>query len=441
MESSQVFLNKVMLNIATSKDQGLNLVKGEVLRGVVQEVKADGLVSLLIKGQVIDAVSEVPVKPGQQLQLMVEDFRDGKTYLKALTPELLERIENSNLAVNLKDIGAAAKDTNIVMAKKLLAHNLPVTVNNLNELSKGMNLLGGVNARNLEITAFAMQRGIIINQHNLNSLAQFTAPGSSLTQLVKDILQNLASLERLSADGQSVPAKQGTGEESARLQLNQASTADKSQTQSGVNNPRISAEANLYPGGKGNQEAGLQIKADNSGENAASAGKAATAETGAVLSKSGSEAPQQPGKEVLGAKTPANAEKLSMEVPKPAAGKAGPEQIFQAGEKAGSAGKANTVETGTALSKAGSEVPQQQGKEVLGTKTLVNAEKLSMEVPKPVAGKAGLEQVFQAGEKAGSEQMKQAQATPAPGIPQESVENRNTADGAKALADVSKQLA
>ena len=138
MENSQLYLNKIMLNITTSKDQNLNFVKGEVLRGMVQDIKADGLVSLFIKGQMIDAVSEVLVQPGQQLQLMVEDFRDGRAYLKVLTPQLMERIENSNISLNLTEIGVPAKEENIMMARKLLHYKLPVTSNNLNLMSKAM---------------------------------------------------------------------------------------------------------------------------------------------------------------------------------------------------------------------------------------------------------------------------------------------------------------
>ncbi|MEN6350054.1 MAG: hypothetical protein ABFD08_11740 [Syntrophomonas sp.] len=201
MQNSQVSLTKVTLNISTSKDQDLNLTKGEVLRGVVQAVKSDGTVSLVLKGQVIEAVSEVPVEGGQQLSLIVDDFRDGKAYLKVLTPQRMEQIENINLSANLIDMGVPAKDNNVMMARKLLQYNLPVTTTNLNQLSKAANMLGGSSPRNLEIAAFAMARGVPVNQNSLDSLVQFTSGGSALSQLVEDIAGRLMQL--VQSDGES----------------------------------------------------------------------------------------------------------------------------------------------------------------------------------------------------------------------------------------------
>jgi hypothetical protein len=86
MDSNQVSLTRMMLNIATPSDQGISFSRGEILQGSVQEVRADGLVMMLLKGRLIEAATEVMVKPGQQLFLMVDDFRDGKTYLKVLNP-------------------------------------------------------------------------------------------------------------------------------------------------------------------------------------------------------------------------------------------------------------------------------------------------------------------------------------------------------------------
>ncbi|MDD3880507.1 MAG: hypothetical protein PHP26_11065, partial [Syntrophomonas sp.] len=196
MENSQLYLNKVMLNITTSKDQSLNFTKGEVLRGIVQDVKADGLVSLFIKGQVIDAVSEILVRPGQQLQLMVEDFRDGRAYLKALTPQLMERIENSNISLNLTEIGVPAKEDNIMMARKLLQYKLPVTPNNLNLMSKAMIILGGANGKNAEIVAFSMAQKLPLDPPALKSLAQFLLSANDVSKLAGSMDKGLLQLEQ-----------------------------------------------------------------------------------------------------------------------------------------------------------------------------------------------------------------------------------------------------
>ena len=155
MEPSQISLNKVTLNVSSPKDGGVSLNKGEMVKGTVQEVRPDGLVMIVIKGKLVEAVSEVPVKPGQDLYLLVDDFRNGKTYLKLVSPEMMGKIENANIKANLQQMGITAKEETVLLASKLVQHNLPVTPDSLNELARVVKLIGGSNPKNLEIAAFA----------------------------------------------------------------------------------------------------------------------------------------------------------------------------------------------------------------------------------------------------------------------------------------------
>lgn len=196
MDNNQVSLTRMMLNIATPSDQGISFSRGEILQGSVQEVRADGLVMMLLKGRLIEAATEVMVKPGQQLFLMVDDFRDGKTYLKVLSSERMERLENANLSANLKSMGIPVREETVLLARKLLQHNLPVTPHNLNEMQKGVNILGATNPRNLEIVTLALSRGLPLNQQVLSALLQFIDPGSDLSKLLRNLIQNLTQLSR-----------------------------------------------------------------------------------------------------------------------------------------------------------------------------------------------------------------------------------------------------
>jgi hypothetical protein len=196
MEGNQVSLTRMMLNIATPSDQGISFSRGEILQGTVQEVKADGLVTMLLKGRLIEAATEVMVKSGQQLFLMVDDFRDGKTYLKVLSPERMEKVENASLSANLQNLGIPAREDTVIMARKLLQHNLPVTPHNLSEMAKGINLLGGADQRRLEVVAFALSRNLPVNQPILSALLQFTAPDSDLGKLLQSLARSLSELSR-----------------------------------------------------------------------------------------------------------------------------------------------------------------------------------------------------------------------------------------------------
>lgn len=194
MERSPVPFNKIMLNITAPKGEGVSFNKGEMLKGLVQDVRQDGLVMLLIKGKLVEAASEVMVKQGQQLFLMVDDLRDGKTFLKVVTPQMMGEIENTNLSANLMDIGVQAKEDNIILAKKLLQHNLPVTQDNINNLARGLKILGGNTPQNLELTAFALSRGIDINAATLKALNEFALPGNDISKALQNLMQTVSRI-------------------------------------------------------------------------------------------------------------------------------------------------------------------------------------------------------------------------------------------------------
>lgn len=216
MDLNSVSSNKVVLNIRTPQGGKVPLNKGEVLQTQVQDVGEDGLVTIVVKGKLIEAAAEVPVKPGQQLLLMVDDVRNGKTYLKVVTPEIMGKIENANISAHLLDMGIAAKGDAILLSRKLLQYNLPVNQSNLNELNKNITLLGGMNARNAEIAAFALSRGIT-GKPALESLAQFFAPQADTAKLIP-VLANImdalaAKLEnRTVTENKPLPNTQMPGE-------------------------------------------------------------------------------------------------------------------------------------------------------------------------------------------------------------------------------------
>lgn len=179
MNSAQItFDSKAILNIAAMKGGEVSLSKGEVVSGTVQQVNDNGLIVINIKGKNIEAVSEVPVQEGQKLYLSVDDVRGGKTYLKVMTPEALEKMESANLEANLRNMNIVANDASVQLARKLIQYQLPVTEKNLGELSRMINQLGGRNAQNLEIAAYALSRGINADAASLKALQQFISQKS-----------------------------------------------------------------------------------------------------------------------------------------------------------------------------------------------------------------------------------------------------------------------
>lgn len=203
-------LNKISLNISSISKSSLKFNQGETLKGLVEEIKDDGLISIKIKGQLIDVLSTVEVNKGQELYLMVDSMKDGKTILKIVIPEKLNKMDNSNLSNNLKEMNLSVDDKNIQMAKKLIQHNLPLTAENFKILSKGVNLLTGDISRNLELVGMAMSKGAPITIETLESLFQFVEGESNLASLTNETLSILNQIESHMATVRELPDTVGT---------------------------------------------------------------------------------------------------------------------------------------------------------------------------------------------------------------------------------------
>ncbi|NLB88395.1 MAG: hypothetical protein GX790_04095 [Syntrophomonadaceae bacterium] len=195
INSSPASLNKFTLNISIPSEEGISFNKGEILKGQVQEIKNNGLISIFIKGKLIEAFSEVMVNKGQQLFLMVDDMKDGKVVLRVLTPELLGKIENANLANTLKEIGLPSDQNHLLVVKKLIQHNLPVTHDNIKNILRAVNMLGGLTPKNLEIAALAIAKDVPVNKISLTALAQFADGKHNISNLIKELVGLIKGLE------------------------------------------------------------------------------------------------------------------------------------------------------------------------------------------------------------------------------------------------------
>lgn len=194
---SPISLDNFILNVSRASGAGITFNQGEILKGQVHEIKDNGLVSIFIKGKLIEAATEIMVNRGQQLFLVVDDMKDGKVVLRVLTPELLNKIENTNIAANLREIGVNADNDNLQMSKKLIQHNLPVTADMLKNMAKAVNLLGGNTPRNLEIVGLAMAKNVPLNQPALLALAQFVEGKPDLASIARELMNILGKLDKL----------------------------------------------------------------------------------------------------------------------------------------------------------------------------------------------------------------------------------------------------
>lgn len=191
MQIRGYFSNRVWLDSTLPGSDGPQFARGEIVRGLVESVKGNGLVQLQLKGMSIEARSEVHVQPGQQLYLYVDDFREGRTYLRIVSAELLASIENDNLATGLARIGVKAGNDTLEAARKLVQYNLPVTRENINHLLRNAALLGGPSPANLEVAVFALARGVTATGRLLEAIKSFLGPPRNVAALMEEGLQLL----------------------------------------------------------------------------------------------------------------------------------------------------------------------------------------------------------------------------------------------------------
>ena len=153
------FFKRILLNTGIPGGENLQLNQGDLVRGMVEALKEQGLIQINLRGISIEAQTEVEVQPGQQLYLYVDGVREGRIYLRVVSPEMKQSLEDRAIANNLVRIGLQGSHGAIEAARKLIHYNLPVTRENISLILKGASLLGEINSRYLEIAALVMARG------------------------------------------------------------------------------------------------------------------------------------------------------------------------------------------------------------------------------------------------------------------------------------------
>lgn len=247
MQNSPVFLTRMIFEAPVLSISDLNLYPGELLKAQAQGWSEDGMVSLLIKGRVIQALSETQIQPGQELNLMVDEAREGKVYLKLITPEVREQIETRSLLSRLQDIGIAPRIENLPAVMKLVEYQMPVTRQNFEQLTRLTAVMGEVNEKTLNIAAFALSRGLPASKEVLTALLQYVSR-DNLAGLVEEILEQINP-----AGGSRANPEAGILNKDV-VQLPRLSNSGYVQTAVAVNSEAVQAEKHplLQPSGTSN---------------------------------------------------------------------------------------------------------------------------------------------------------------------------------------------
>ncbi len=198
MENNLLSLNRVFLNITNPADRrGLVINKGDILRGVVQEVDTNGLVRVLIQGRLIEAIAEAQVNNGQNLNLLVEEVRPGRITLKVLTPEAINRLEQANLASQLKELGLIPSEENIRLARTLLENQLPVNRATMGQAVQLLQHLGGSTPETTRLAALVVRHNIPVSPELLERLMSFFNSKPDLANLYQQLSRILVRVQSM----------------------------------------------------------------------------------------------------------------------------------------------------------------------------------------------------------------------------------------------------
>ena len=193
-----VLPDKIVLNVISAGGTDVKFSQGEILKGIVREVRPDGTVSLLINDKLTVAASDIKLIPGQQLYLLSERLKNGQTGLRVITEQEFALLENKNPTVValLRHLGVAVSADTLLIARALLQHNLSATQQNILEISNTLSKIGGVTPRGIDMAIFALENNIPIDQNTLPSIYQFIASSDgNLTRLVQELTQFLSKME------------------------------------------------------------------------------------------------------------------------------------------------------------------------------------------------------------------------------------------------------
>ena len=203
---NQAAADSIILNAGAAGEKGFLFNQGEILKGIVEGIKSDGIISLFINGRLVDAASEVDVKPGQHLYLLVDSFKNSLTYLKVISEQGSSPLDDNNLAANLRSIGLPSNTDAILIANRLLQHNLPVNQQNVAFILNALNIIGGITARNIDLAVFILQHNMPLDKNILPLIDQFVSSDGDLSRLVRELVQILSRIETNMIRSDSTPA-------------------------------------------------------------------------------------------------------------------------------------------------------------------------------------------------------------------------------------------
>ncbi len=172
----------------------ISWLQGDTVTGYVEQVYRNGLVKLIVKGKVMEALSEIPLSPGQKLSLYVSEVRPGYVHLRVLAPESGAQRDNQKLFEVLQKLNIKPDETTLFLAAKLVETGLPVSQENLTRLSSVVKLLGGPTTETLKTGLWVVSRKSELLPEQVLALRTFLTGTNNVGVLLTEAGELLARM-------------------------------------------------------------------------------------------------------------------------------------------------------------------------------------------------------------------------------------------------------
>ncbi|NSW82368.1 MAG: hypothetical protein HPY90_03690 [Syntrophothermus sp.] len=199
--------------------------QGDLVTGLVETVKGNGLVQLMVRGKSLEAQTEIPLFPGQKLSLYVNEVRPGYVHLRVLVPEIVANPEQQKLVSALNELGIRPDDRTIGLAAKLVKNELPVTRENLTRLLRITSFLGPEDAGTEEISAWMVSRNTQLSPQHILALKRFLTSENNLALLLAEVRDGLKAI----VEGQNAIQEENSASPPPLTQILQGGSGDKVQ--------------------------------------------------------------------------------------------------------------------------------------------------------------------------------------------------------------------
>lgn len=184
------------LNLSDAKGILENINVGEMVKAKILEITASDVILKLFDGSTVKAAtaSNMDGKPGDAIQLVVKEKKDGQILLETVkTPTLKSSSATSQeLQKQLSNLGVQVDSQNLQIAEELKTHQLPISKESIHNI---LDLLTKFKDLTPAKAAFLISGNLELEEKNISALTQIVEGKEKITGKLHDMVKTLGGIQ------------------------------------------------------------------------------------------------------------------------------------------------------------------------------------------------------------------------------------------------------